>query len=666
MRHFLFISILLLFYLPQIAVGQQASIRRCTPEDLTYVEREYFIEPIKTYIEQYYSELLYTVSNPEEQDYFMSRHMAADSVRYMPEFLTDDSGGNDFLRPDGYLMELDRAFDSLNILDYQFTVSNFHIDRDDFFKPSLISCCVIADYDLKLTGPKGRIFLRRCRAYILFPRAQIISNRRLLQVEPLDCVHASSSGNNYKPTASDMDADYERADALYEAGNYQEAVSILQRLEVQEHPKALNLLGLCHELGRGVTQDSVKANSLYLKSAELGYVRGMTNIGNNYMNGGGGIARDCKIAAEWYAKAAEKSDTIGQVKLGLCYAFGQGVPKDEKRAVELFLMSAEQGLDWAQGCIAQCYKDGIGVSRDLEEADRWYRKSIHNGWADALNEYGDFLLEQERYGEAYRMYSRAAKQNDAEGLANVGYCHEFGHGIEKDYNKAMQYYLKAAGKGNNFAENRIGDVYYYGLGVPRDYHKAFEWYQKAAAHGNTRAIYNLGYLYENGKGTEENPKLAYEWYRKAAESGDNLGQFHLGEFYEYGVYVQEDLEKARYWYSLSAKQGNENAIQALESLDAGKDYAESKKISVSSRFKGIVRKLDKTGYFKPVKNVDVIVEGRNVSTVTDENGRFSFPSNKIRKGDLIKFVKDGMKTVYRQWWGSSKMDVTMLPIDHVF
>lgn len=663
MRHFLLISILLLFCLPQVAVGQQASIRRCTPEDLTYKEREYFIGPIMTYIEQYYSDLLYTVSNPEVQDYFMSWHMVADSVRYMPEFLTDDSGDNDFLRPDGYLMELDRAFDSLNILDYQFTVSNFHIDRDDFFKPSLISCCVIADYDLELTGPKGRIFLRRCRAYILFPRAQIISNRRLLQVEPLAPVQTSPDGNNDKPTVSDMDADYERADALYEAGNYQEAVSILQRLEIQEHPKALNLLGSCHVLGRGVTQNSVKANSLYLKSAELGYVRGMTNIAESYMEGGGGIVRDYKIGAEWYAKAAEKGDTIGQVKLGLCYVFGQGVPKDEKRAYALFLKSAEQGFDWAQACIGHCYSNGIGVSRDLEEAERWYRKSIHNGWTDALNEYGDFLLEQEKYGEAYRMYSRAAKQNDAYGLANVGYCHEFGYGVAKDYNKAMQYYLEAADKGNDFAENRIGEMYYCGRGFPQNFHKSFEWFRKAAEHGNISAFLQVGYAYHTANGTEKNQKLAYEWFLKAAEAGDRIGQYKLGVFYQKGIYVSKDLEKARYWYGLSAKQDYKDAIKALERLNSGKDYTGAIKLSVSTRLKGQVRMLDKTGTLIPVNNVDVIVEGRSVSTFTDENGHFSLTSKKIRKGDFIRFVKTGMKTVYRKWDGSSKMDVTMEPVD---
>jgi len=47
-----------------------------------------------------------------------------------------------------------------------------------------------------------------------------------------------------------------------------------------------------------------------------------------------GIEQDYKQAVEWYRKAAEQGDTLGQHFLAYMYADGKGVTQDYKQAEE--------------------------------------------------------------------------------------------------------------------------------------------------------------------------------------------------------------------------------------------------------------------------------------------------------------------------------------------
>ncbi len=64
---------------------------------------------------------------------------------------------------------------------------------------------------------------------------------------------------------------YAKTKKLYDAGDYQAAIPLLEKSAKRGHFKGLNLLGECHELGRGYEQDMFKAARYYLRAAKKGY-----------------------------------------------------------------------------------------------------------------------------------------------------------------------------------------------------------------------------------------------------------------------------------------------------------------------------------------------------------------------------------------------------------
>ena len=88
------------------------------------------------------------------------------------------------------------------------------------------------------------------------------------------------------------------------SGNYDAAVAILTPLAEQGNAKAQFELGILYLMGKGVTQDRVKAASLHLQSAEQGNVKAQAHLGH-MLDDGEGVLVDHKSSLKWYLLAAE-------------------------------------------------------------------------------------------------------------------------------------------------------------------------------------------------------------------------------------------------------------------------------------------------------------------------------------------------------------------------
>jgi TPR repeat protein len=183
--------------------------------------------------------------------------------------------------------------------------------------------------------------------------------------------------------------------------------------------------------------------------------------------------------------------------------------------------------------------------------------SISNIGADSdlLVDQADKLYKEEKYKEAFQLYSQAAAQNNVKAAYYVGDCYYSGVGVSQDYAKAVEWFHKSADQGNAAAQCNLGYCYRSGVGVPQDYAKAVEWYRKAAEQGFVTAQYNLGVCYYNGRGVKQDYAKAVEWYQKSAEQGYAASQCNLGVCYEYGQGVTQNNDKAIVWYRKSAEQG---------------------------------------------------------------------------------------------------------------
>ena len=134
-----------------------------------------------------------------------------------------------------------------------------------------------------------------------------------------------------------QDALVEQGVQAYDDGDYQKAKDILLPLAKAGVPKAMNMIGLMHDFGKGYPENTVLGCDWYQRSAKTGYVSAQSN-------------------------------------LSTCYSLGDGRPKDMKKFLYWSQKAAEQGSKSAQGGLAAYY-----VDRDREQYLYWAQKAAAQG-----------------------------------------------------------------------------------------------------------------------------------------------------------------------------------------------------------------------------------------------------------------------------------------------
>lgn len=174
----------LLLLLSSLGFARQTA-RKCTEQDLPVKERQVFIRNAKDFLRTYYERLPLAIDDPMIQESFVEQFMMDGETRYKPEFTRLFPADGQHLTTGQYLMELDKEFAASGSGDIRFIADNISIDTRDFYMNSLISCYIIADYDLTLTQGGTVQYKRRCRAYCLFPKASVSIHIKLMQIEPV-------------------------------------------------------------------------------------------------------------------------------------------------------------------------------------------------------------------------------------------------------------------------------------------------------------------------------------------------------------------------------------------------------------------------------------------------------------------------------------------------
>lgn len=123
--------------------------------------------------------------------------------------------------------------------------------------------------------------------------------------------------------------------------------------------------------------------------------------------------------------------------------------------------------------------------------------------------------------KAFYWINKAAEQNDTVAVHSLGYCYEYGHGVEANPQKAFECYVRAYTLGYGFSAYNISLCYYFGTGVEQSYEKSFEWCKKAVDKGVKKAYASLAYAYHKGEGTVKNLPLAIQYYQKGLETNED-------------------------------------------------------------------------------------------------------------------------------------------------
>lgn len=137
----------------------------------------------------------------------------------------------------------------------------------------------------------------------------------------------------------------------------------------------------------------------------------------------------------------------------------------------------------------------------------------------------------------------------------LGYCYEYGIGVEQNYVEAIKWYMEAAEKGHASAQNNLGNIYLEGHSVGQDFTEAVKWFRKAAEQGEAPSQFNLGWCYYMGQGVTQDYIEAVKWWIKSAEKGNSSAQANLGILYQKGQGVTQDYTEAVKWFQKAASQG---------------------------------------------------------------------------------------------------------------
>lgn len=121
----------------------------------------------------------------------------------------------------------------------------------------------------------------------------------------------------------------------------------------------------------------------YALAANKGNAAAAYKLGEMYEHGAG-IGKDYGEALKWYRAAADAGDKYGQFRLGWFCQQGLGIQRDMQQARLWYERSAAQNDEWAYHMLAFIYADGDGVERDVTLARRYFEISLprtNDNWA---------------------------------------------------------------------------------------------------------------------------------------------------------------------------------------------------------------------------------------------------------------------------------------------
>ncbi len=143
-------------------------------------------------------------------------------------------------------------------------------------------------------------------------------------------------------------AEFQLGLSKLQAGNTEEAISLIRSAANKGQPAAQYRLAKLYEAGQGVTADAAMARQLTERAAINGNRIAMHDLALYYAEGRGDVAVNIKTAAQWFEKAAQRGVVDSQYNLGVLYESGQGLPKNLTEALVWYSIAAGQGDQFAK------------------------------------------------------------------------------------------------------------------------------------------------------------------------------------------------------------------------------------------------------------------------------------------------------------------------------
>jgi TPR repeat protein len=280
----------------------------------------------------------------------------------------------------------------------------------------------------------------------------------------------------------------------------------------QGNPRGHYRVGLCRELGEGTRRKFSEASRLYALAAAGHFAPGQCALGRCFYYGIGvrrdtGEARtlfrqaaaagDCRAcyycgmliecgeepgtrsadAIEYFTKAAQGSDPLGQCGLGIALARD----REFGGAFALFQSAAEQGDAGGFFNCGCCFVRGDGTEVDVEKAYECFRKCLEQGGLYWETKPGERLWYRRSAGLNLIDLSQEFKQDSAGDLSasvNYAWCQWLGEVVPRDVIAATRRFRAAAEQ--RHAGGMLAYAYALSEGAQTQSSEATQWFADAA------------------------------------------------------------------------------------------------------------------------------------------------------------------------------------------
>ncbi|GAC1327890.1 MAG: peptidoglycan-binding protein [Beijerinckiaceae bacterium] len=165
-------------------------------------------------------------------------------------------------------------------------------------------------------------------------------------------------------------------------GGAKDSLASLQSLAVTGDPSAQFQLGQRYSEGRTVARDPKIAAQWFEKAANQNLAPAQYRLGSMYEKGVG-VARDIALSKMWYQRAAASGNTRAMHNLAVILAEGSDGKPDYASAASWFKQAAEYGVRDSQFNLAILYARGLGLSQNLIQSYVWFTVAAKQGDEDA-------------------------------------------------------------------------------------------------------------------------------------------------------------------------------------------------------------------------------------------------------------------------------------------
>lgn len=235
--------------------------------------------------------------------------------------------------------------------------------------------------------------------------------------------------------------------------------------------------------------------------------------------------------------------------------------KDAVLQAKMYEQLAKQGCAEAQYQLANCYHEGRGVAKDNDICIGWLRQAAAAGHEAATLFLGGVLLHSEEaaeVAEGERICRRYAEQGEVTACTNLGNHYYY---LNRDA-EAAKLFRRAAEENFAPALYQLGQCYFHGYGVEQNRAAAYRFFLKAAEQGHIPACYWTALCCHWGEGTAENAAECARWLRPAVEA-----RFVLALQLQGAILMDnaETQEQGVHFLSMAAEQGEANSMFLLYS-----------------------------------------------------------------------------------------------------